>query len=201
MSDYCLTLWIGDRLGAVERACMMSVLRQGHRLALYCYLKPAGVPAGVELRDAAEVLPEDKVFVHERGSVASFSDWFRYALLSRGLGTWIDTDMYLLRPLDLGSAYLFGEESPGMINNAVLRLPPDSPMLPLLLEPFEKRRVPRSTPRRMKVGARVRSWLQGSADPATFAWGSTGPLAINQLARRLNLTGKALPPDVFYPVL
>ena len=31
----------------IERACLRSVLRQGHRLSLYCYEKPAGVPTGV----------------------------------------------------------------------------------------------------------------------------------------------------------
>src|SRR5690349_7920416 len=36
----CVTLWIGESLGAVERACLRSVLRQGHSLALYCYDRP-----------------------------------------------------------------------------------------------------------------------------------------------------------------
>ena len=35
---------------------MRSVVRQGHSLALYCYSKPAGVPDGLEMRDAAAQL-------------------------------------------------------------------------------------------------------------------------------------------------
>jgi hypothetical protein len=201
LTDHCLTLWIGDKLGPVERACMMSVLRQGHRLALYCYREPIGVPAEIELRDANQVLSEDKVFVHRSGSLAFFSDWFRYELLSRGLGTWVDADMYLLRPLDMEEDYLFGEESPGMINNAVLRLPPDSPMLPFLLEPFEKGRMPTATPLRYQLASRFWQMLGRERHFSRFAWGSTGPLAVNQLARRFGLASKALPPDVLYPVL
>jgi hypothetical protein len=179
----------------------MSVLAQGHRLALYCYREPAGVPSGVELRDARSILPETSIFRHQTGSIAFFSDWFRYELLKRALGTWIDTDVYLLRPLDMHSPYLFGEESRGMINNAVLRLPPDSPMLPGLLDPFERRRVPPATPRRKRLRQRLTAFIRRGADPARFAWGSTGPLAVNMLARRFGLAGHALPPETFYPVL
>ena len=122
----CVTLWIGERLGAVERACMRSVLRQDHRVALYCYRPPMGIPDGVEVRDASDVLPEAKVFRTHRGSVAAFSDWFRYELQRAGAGTWVDTDMYLLRPIDETRPYLFGEEASGVLNNAVLRLPTGS---------------------------------------------------------------------------
>ena len=90
---HCVTLWIGEGFGAVERACLRSVLRQGHRLTLYCYSEPIGIPDDVELQDASAVLPESSIVRHRGGSVAPFSDWFRYELLKRGLGTWIDTDM------------------------------------------------------------------------------------------------------------
>ena len=119
------------------------MLRQGHALALYCYHPPSGVPQQVELRNAREILPESEVFRQPDGSVAAFSDWFRYKLLQRGPGTWIDTDLYLLRPLDSKSPYLFGEEEPGVINNAVLRVPPNSPLLDRLIEVFELGKVPR----------------------------------------------------------
>lgn len=61
-------LWIGPPLGPVERACMRSVLRQGHPLSLYRYAAPDGVPDGVELRDAAELIPESEDIRHKSGS-------------------------------------------------------------------------------------------------------------------------------------
>lgn len=200
MTADCVTLWIGDRLGPVERACLRSVARQGHGIALYCYGEPDGVPREAELRDAAAILPESKVFRHRNGSVALFSDWFRYELLRRGLGTWIDTDMYLLAPLDGRRPYLFGEESPGCINNAVLRLPADSPLLAGLLAIFETGAIPRWLP----WPSYVRTWLRRLVMPGNPAshlpWGSTGPLALTALARRFGLDRQALASETFNPV-
>ena len=196
----CVTLWIGERLGAVERACLRSVLRQGHRLALYCYRQPDGIPEGVEVRDAADILPQRAVFLHSRGSFAPFSDWFRYELQKRALGTWVDADLYLLAPLDGARPYLFGEQEPGHINNAVLRLPPDSPMLPDLLRPFERRTTPRWMALKHYVRARARELIRGGADLGSMPWGITGPDAVTAVATRYNLQSHALPPEYFYPV-
>lgn len=199
MND-CVTLWIGKRLGSVERACLRSVARQGHRLTLYCYDVPDGVPEGVRTQDANEIIPESEVFHHGAGSVGHFSDWFRYKLQRRGLGTWIDTDIYLIRPLDRENANLFGEQSPGVINNAVLRLPKDSLLLPELLLPFEQRKTPDWLPLRSWIPARLRELVTGHADLGRLPLGSTGPLALTTLARKLGLSREALPTDVFYPV-
>ena len=189
-------MWIGDRLGPVERACLRSVVRQGHSWALYCYAPPAGIPEGVEVRDAVEILPESALFRHRSGSFALFADWFRYELLLRGLGTWVDTDVYLLAPLDGEREYLFGEQHAGLINNAVLRLPPESPMLPQLLRPFREGTAPAGLPLR----SQLKRLVPGQAELADLPWGSTGPHALTALARRFGLASEALPPDVFYPV-
>lgn len=178
---------------------MRSVLRQGHRLALYCYRLPDGVPKGVEVRDASEILPEQAVF-RNRLSVAYFSDWFRYELLRRGEGTWLDTDLYLLEPIDLQRPYLFGEQQPGLINNAVLRLPPDSPALAELLRPFEECRTPSWLPWRPYLKSRFRELVGGKADLARLPWGSTGPHALTAVLKRTELASEALPSDIFYPI-
>jgi hypothetical protein len=195
----CLTLWIGDSLGPVERACLGSVLRQGHRLALYCYREPIGIPDGVEICDASRILPESAVLRHRGGSVAPFSDWFRYELLKRGLGTWIDTDMYLLRPLDERAEHLFGEQRPGVLNNAVLRLPPSSPALDELLAPF-RGATPHWLGPRHRMSANLRKWLSGDSDVGAMPWGTTGPAALTAAAKKFGLSSLALPPAVFYPV-
>ena len=192
----CMTLWIGDRLGPVERACLRSVVGQGHRLALYCYARPAGVPEGVEVRDAAEILPQSTVFRHRSGSFALFADWFRYELLLRGLGTWVDTDVYLLAPLEGEREHLFGEQQAGLINNAVLRLPPRSPILPQLLKPFRNGAAPAGLPLR----SRLKRLVPGRAELADLPWGSTGPHALTALTRRFSIASEALPPDILYPV-
>lgn len=193
-------LWIGDRLGAVERACMLSVLRQGHALALYCYTVPEGVPAGVNLRDAAEILPKTSIIRHQSGSVGLFANRFRYELMRRGLGTWLDCDMYLCGPIDDDAPSLYGEQEPGIINNAVLRLPPDSPLLPPLLALFDERQVPPWLPFRARMAARWRLLTRGRSGLAKMPWGSAGPNALSFLAREQGLDGFALPRHIFYPV-
>jgi hypothetical protein len=196
---HCVTLWVGDGFGAVERACLRSVLRQGHRLTLYCYDEPIGIPDGVELEDAASILPPSAVVRHRRGSVAPFSDQFRYELLKRGLGTWIDTDMYLVGPLDEHGTHLFGEERPGIINNAVLRLPADSPALDELLAPF-RGAMPTWLSPRHRLSSQLRKWLVGSVDVGAMPWGTTGPAALTAAAAKFGLAAHALPQPVFYPV-
>ena len=200
MTTECVTLWIGERFGHVERACLRSVMRQGHRMALYCYRQPDGIPEGIELRDAAAILPEQSVFRHRSGSFAPFADWFRYELQRGGLGTWLDTDVYLLAPIDLERAYLFGEEAPGVINNAILRLPKHSPMLPDLLRPFEQRSAPRWMGRRAYIASQARRLAGGRSDPSNWPWGVTGPAAVTAVAARHNLQAQAMAPEVFYPV-
>lgn len=200
MTADCVTLWIGERMGAVERACLRSVMRQGHGVALYCYRAPDGVPAEIELRDAVEILAESEVFTGRNGSFAAFSDWFRYELLKRGLGTWVDTDMYLLHPLEMRAPYLFGEESPGIINNAILRLPANSPIIPHLLKPFREGAIPRGLTWRQRLPLQRRRILAGQIDLGQLPWGSTGPLALTALARELGLMPYALPSETFYPV-
>lgn len=200
MTATCISLWIGPALGAIERACILSALRVGHPFVLYCYRPPAHVPDGVELRDAAEVIPEDRIIRHRTGSAALFANRFRYELQRRGLGTWIDLDAYLLKPLDGDAPYLFGEYEPGRFNNAVLRLPPDSPLLPPLLELFEEKTVPPWLPWRATVAARWRLWRHGRSDLSQMPWGSAGPLALTHLVHAHGLSGLGLPQEVLYPV-
>lgn len=196
----CVTLWIGERLGPVERACFRSVVRQGHELALYCYRPPAGVPEGVEVRDASAILDEATLRERCGSRPYLFSDWFRYELLRRRLGTWLDADVYLVGPIDDREPNLFGWQSPGTINNAVLRLPPDSPLIPELLEPFERQTTPAWLSWRHYWPMRLRELVAGRADLTRSPWGSTGPQALTALARRHGLSHLARSEEHFYPM-
>jgi hypothetical protein len=178
----------------------MSVLRQDHPLALYCYDPVEGVPPGVEVRDAAEVLPRETIIRHVGGSVALFANRFRYQLQKLGAGTWIDCDTYLLAPIDGDRPYLFGEEEPGRIANGILRIPGDAPLLAPLLRLFDERVIPYWLPRRARLEAAWRLLSTGRTDLARMPWGTAGPAALTALARRHGVAGHALEPDVFYPV-
>lgn len=193
-------LWIGDRLGRIERACLRSALRQGHAVALYCYGPVDGVPEEVELRDAAEIVPATRIIRHRSGSVSLFSNLFRYESQRRALGTWVDCDAYFLRPLDHQGPYLFGFEAQNMIATGVLRMPSESPLLTELIELFAEKRVPHWLPLRSRLAASARLIATGRSGLAKMPWGVAGPKAFTALARQHGLIDNALPSDVLYPV-
>jgi hypothetical protein len=200
MSETCHSLWIGPRLGAVERACLRSVLAQGHKPTLWCYDRPEGIPEGVTVADAATILPRDSVIAHRSGSVALFANHFRYELQRRGLGFWLDSDVYLLSPLTGLPDHVFAWTDSDHINTAVLRLPPSCPMIAPLLEIFEEQHVPAWLPLRAKLPAWWRLKRTGRSGLSEMPWGSAGPLAFTWLARRTGLDALAMAPAVFYPM-
>jgi hypothetical protein len=192
-------LWIGPRLGAVERACMRSVLRQGHRITLWTYGRVDGVPEWVETADAADVLPEAQIVCHKDGSPSLFSNRFRYELQRRGAGAWLDADIYLVRPLP-ETPLLLAREDEYWINPAVLRLPQDSPLLAPLLACFEERTVPFWLPWRARMAAHWRLWRTGRSGLGLMPWGVAGPKALTALSRAHGLAAATCAPEVFNPV-
>jgi hypothetical protein len=196
---HCNTLWIGPVLGALERACMRSVLRHGHTLSIYCYRPPDGIPPGIEMRDAGEIVPEELVIRHRSGSVSLFSNRFRYELQRQGRGTWIDTDAYLVAPLP-DREYVFGAQDDGCLGVAVLRVPVHAPGLDSLLGIVEERVVPAWLRPRDRIRAHWRLQRSGRTQLAEMPWGTAGPHAFTHVARRHGLDRWALEPEVLYPV-
>src|SRR5262245_55650333 len=96
--------WHGRPLSRIERLSMASFMGNGHAVELYVYEEPRGVPAGVCMKDAADILPRSDVFMHKRrNSIGHFADWFRYELLFKRGGYWSDADMVCLAPFDYPS--------------------------------------------------------------------------------------------------
>ncbi|MEA3002271.1 MAG: hypothetical protein QOH81_1059 [Sphingomonadales bacterium] len=192
-------LWVGEKLGRVERACIRSILRFGHPVILYCYDDVAGVPDGVRVEDARMILTESAIVRHQSGSLALFADRFRFELLRLGRGIWVDCDAYLLAPLP-ASPYVMGFESPTTINVGILRVPADSPILPPLLALFENRTIPPWISAKAKLAAAIRRMLTGTPNLSKMPWGTAGPTGFTHLARKFGLEGQALAPEVLYPV-
>ncbi len=107
-------LWIGESLSPVEQLCIRSFLANGHDFHLYTYQPLKGVPPGTVLRDANKILPESSIFTYQTGaslgSVAGFSNWFRYELLHRRGGWWADLDMVCLRKFPEYGVLFFAKE-------------------------------------------------------------------------------------------
>ena len=72
------SLWIGPRLGLLQRLSVASWLAHGHRAVIWVYDAVDGVPREADIRDAREILPESAISYHrESGSVSLFSNRFR----------------------------------------------------------------------------------------------------------------------------
>ena len=203
MAEILNALWIGDSLGYLERLTIVSALAVGHPFRLYSY-SPAsisGAPDGVEIRDANEVL-EYRVLgrYFEKGHSALGSDFFRYALQAKGLGYWVDLDLYFLKPLDFADDYVFGWEHETSINGAVLRLPQDSAMARELAEMPPVNWRPPYYGLRKSAMFYFRRLTEGDLHAEDYRWGAFGPAYLTHMAKKHRLSGRAQARAVFYPI-
>lgn len=197
------SLWVGNQLGYLEQLCLVSATTVGHHVTLYSYTPEAlrGVPPGIALRDAREVMPEDRLVSYANsGSFALGANLFRYALLSKDIGYWIDMDFYVIKSLDFKEKYVFGWQDETSINNAVLHIPATSDFVRDLCEiPQPNRRPPWFGPKRT-LGYFWNRLTKGRIEIGDFPWGTFGPRMVTYLAEKHNVADQAQQPDVFYPV-
>jgi hypothetical protein len=159
---------------------MKSFLDHGHQYVLYAY-KTLDLPAGVIVRDANEILPESSVFFYGdgagigRGSVAAFSNLFRYHMLHQIGGWWVDADVICLSETIPESEIFVGWEYPDLIGSAILKFPAFHSFVRELCDQAE-----------------------GVGPDAE--WGTSGPYLLTRLLRESNLLGLASSQPMAYPV-
>ena len=198
----CSMLWINGSLSYLEQLCAKSCVDAGHHTILYTYEPVGCVPEGIELRDAAEVLPLQGFLLHSRtGSPALHSDLFRYKLLEKDGDTiWVDTDAYCLRKFEPVDGHFYGWESEKHVNGGVLALPPDSDTLrELLAFTSDEFAIPPWLPDRQK---RVFEEAREAGNPihaSDMPWGTWGPHAVTHFLRETGEIRYALPRSGLYP--
>ncbi len=116
------SLWIGNPLSKLEQLCIQSFLDNGHEFHLYTYDKVGNIPPGAIVKDGNEILPADKIFRDDHNSVASFSDWFRFVLLMKKGGYWVDMDIVCIKPFDfdIAQGLIFGMEKENLAGVSIL---------------------------------------------------------------------------------
>jgi glycosyltransferase involved in cell wall biosynthesis len=173
------SFWWGDVISPYEAFCMRSFVDHGHDYDLYSYHPEIKVPAGVRIRDAAELLPITDFFTYEdgpgAGSPSAFSNLFRYKLLATRGGWWVDTDVVCLADVIPKFDQFFAFEDENFVATAVLYFRPQNPVM---LCAFE-------------TAWRLRE---------NISWGQTGPQLITALIDGLGLHDENRPRDVCYPV-
>ena len=192
-------IWIGRELGSIHVNCLLSFLRHGHRVVLHVYEEPIDSPSGLQLADACELLPGEMIFRNlKTGSYAPFSDLLRYEILHRGLGLYVDCEVYCLIPFPTDS-YFFCGDKVGLISNGVLRLPPDEPVT---IELASMRKTPNFVPTWYSKG-RLLEWrllqLTGRNTFDRLHVLAFGPPALTYYLRKHRLHNKAIPRDTNLP--
>jgi len=125
------TFWHGTAMPPYEQACLASFARRGHRVEVFTYQADVSFAPGLHLRDAREILPEARVLRPlSDGRMGTHADLFRYALLERLGGWWIDPDVMLMQPdLPEGEIYLASPDVFRRTPVTVLRFPANHPMM------------------------------------------------------------------------
>ena len=180
------TLWVGPRLSPMEQLAVASFVAHGHTVHLYAYdLPESEVPAGVELMDAREVLPADQIFTYGpaagpgNGSLAAFSNLFRYKLLFDRGGWWVDTDVVCVRPLPDRPAVVAAERYPDrtvIAASCAMRFPPGSEVMKYCLD------------------------VARAADKAMLKYSEIGPKLVNRAVHELGYRRVMAHPDEFCPI-
>jgi len=175
------SLWIGPQLSTLEQLVIRSFLANGHDFHLFTYEPVGGIPEGATVLDARSILPPSRIFRYSgNGSLAGFSNFFRYRLLLENGGWWVDMDTVCLRPFEFSSVdYVVSSETfagAPVIDIAALKAPAGSPLVEYAWRVCE------------------------SKDPAALRWGETGPRLLAEAVEHCGLTDYVLPPETFCPV-
>ncbi len=195
------TLWIGRTLSDIHLACLLSAVRAGHKVRLFCYTRPENLPAEIETADAEEILPETEIIRHrDSGSPSLSSNRFRYLLFEKGLGPWIDTDVFVVKPLTSRDGYMMARQDDQLIGSAVLQLPRGELTDFLCDFTTQSHPIPFWYPplhRRWLHMRRAAGFPKAAGD---YRWGIYGPHLLTNAVRRHNLEDCAQPANVYYPV-
>lgn len=195
-------LWIEGRLSFLEQLCLKSYVDAGHHTVLYHYGEVTGVPKGVEMRDANDVLPQTGFLTHERtGSPALHSDLFRYKMLAQSDRViWADTDAYCVKPFETKTGHFFGWESKHHVNGGVLGLPKDSEALGRLLEfTSDEFSIPPWYPEDVQADYRAAAERGAPVHAGEMRWGVWGPHAVSHFLAETGEIKHALPQVGLYP--
>jgi hypothetical protein len=156
------TFWTGKPLSRLERASLQSAVNQGYTVEIYTYNPltefAERVPPSPRIRihDAREILPESDLFEYGGRAAAGnayrflpFSDLFRFTMLHKRGGAWLDLDIFLTRPIPatlLRRPYVFSSErtiqkgayrkaEPEIVDMGFIKVPgPASPLTTWILE-------------------------------------------------------------------
>ena len=175
------SLWVGDALSPMETLCIRSYLANGHEFHLYVYDSVANIPEQTVVKDANEIIPKEKIYVDAFGGYVNLSNRFRYTMLYKLGGWWVDMDTVCLKPFDFEDDYVFSSETSDpynrcLVNTTYIKSLPGAKFLRDCLEFLENR------------------------GHENIHWGELGVNLISRMIFRNGLGKYVRPPEVFCPI-
>ena len=204
-----VTFWHGP-LDALRRLCLRSQVAAGHKVTVYSFEPLGQLPDGVGNAEAETILthsfaerlrPTAPEGVWSDWTMVQFSDFFRMRLMAEKSGLWLDTDVLLLKAVDIDPAKpYFAWERPRQLGNSVLYLPPRDPIVAAFASLMQQDPLtPDWLALRHRLTFALRK-LRGSNRIADTRVAMYGPAALTALARRAGQLHYALPRKSFYTV-
>ncbi|MCX8509127.1 MAG: hypothetical protein ORN49_09665 [Rhodobacteraceae bacterium] len=196
------SLWIGPRLQYLNQLALVSHLRHGHPVTLYCTDQVSNVPAGVTVRPASEIMKIDMAVV-EATSASFLSNVFRYKMIRATGALWIDCDAFCHKPFPDEWDYVFaGHGMRGALNCGVVGLPQQCELMDQLLDYYDN--LP-NYPAWWDKSQRKKMDKQDPALPLPVRIYKAertafGPQAFTYFARKTCDVDKAMGADALYPV-
>jgi hypothetical protein len=178
------SFWHGT-LNPFAYACLASFPEAGASVRVFSYDPRLDLPPGVRLEDAKAICPDESLvrrfIANGKPSIATFADFFRYQMMRERDYCWVDTDILCLtKPAFSNDDLIFCRQADavgtGLVNNAVLRLPPSHPALAELAATAE------------------------AAIDVDQRWGAIGPFLLTPVLIKYGLYDRALDSHLCYPV-
>lgn len=177
--------WHGPSLSLYEAACLSSFVSHGISVRLHTFNLNLLVPEGVSLVDANALAQPEEVLAYtqggQKGSIAAFTDIFRYRVLAQESGWWFDTDVFCLKDAEhyktletQSKGILVGFEEDKKVNGAVMYI--SDPTIARALEEL------------------------ADAKSTAFEWGAIGPALVTEYLAAHPEQVTTLAQHYFYPI-
>ena len=185
MSFVFSTFWSGNT-NLRQNVCLNSFIKNNHRFELYKYDTLYNLPKGVIIKDASEIIPREEYEEYKSKFPKNwgvFSDKFRYLLLLKKGGWWVDADIVCLRSLidirDDQSFMCFEDKE--YINNACLKFKKGDEIMKYCVEYIEK-------------------WEKdNNYDYGKVWWGQFGPALLTEAIKKFNRIDEVYNSKFAYP--
>lgn len=165
------SLWIGKDLTKIEQLCIKSFLKNGYEFELYTYAPLKNIPDGTIVKDGNEIIPKSDIFQYKNGSYSAFSNIFRFTMLYKKGGHWVDMDLVCVKKYEGDEKYVIPSETDKKyiakkFSAGILRFPKGCPIMKEAMNFCNSKR---------------QAILDG-----TFEWG-LGPLTLKHIIEKFNL--------------